>query len=49
MILDDLLGHTSFNEKFFLHNVDILEKFFKDQALNERYIVEKDYFIKIGS
>ena len=26
------------------HNVDILEKFLKDQALNKKYIEEKDYF-----
>ena len=25
-----------------LHNVDILEKFLKDQALNKKYISEKD-------
>ena len=24
-----------------IHNVDILEKFLKDQALNKKYIVEK--------
>ena len=27
-----------------LHNVDILEKFLKDQALNKKYIPEKDDF-----
>ena len=27
-----------------LHNVDILEKLLKDQALNKKYIAEKDDF-----
>ena len=27
-----------------LHNVDILEKFLKDKALNKRYNAEKDDF-----
>ena len=37
MTLDDLCGHTSFNENWRLHNVDILEMFLKD-------IAEKDDF-----
>ena len=36
MTLDDLLkGHTSFNEKLRLHNVEILVKFL-DYALNKK-------------
>ena len=27
-----------------LHNVDILEKFLKDRALNKKYIAEKYFF-----
>ena len=44
MIFDDILGHTSFNQikKLRLHNVDILEKFLKDQTLNQKYIAKKD-------
>ena len=32
-----------FIKKNCLHNVDILEKFIKDQALNKKYVAEKDY------
>ena len=28
-------------QKIYLHNVDILEKFLEDQALNKKYIAEK--------
>ena len=31
-------------KKLCLHNVDILEKFKKDWALNKKYIAEKKYF-----
>ena len=31
-------------KKLRLHNVDILEKSLKDQALNKKYIAEKDDF-----
>ena len=31
-------------KKLCVHNVDILEKFLKDQALNKKYIAEKDDF-----
>ena len=37
-------GHNSFNENLRIHNVDILEKFLKDYALNKKYIAEKDDF-----
>ena len=33
-----------FIQKLCLHNVYILEKFYKDWALNKKYIVEKDDF-----
>ena len=44
MTLNDIKGHTSFYQKKCLYNVDILEKFKKDWALNKKYIVEKDGF-----
>ena len=44
MTLDDLSGLTSFYKLFWLHNVDILEKFEKDWALNKKKFAEKDDF-----
>ena len=41
-MLESFWGHTSFNEKFCLQNVDILEKFLTDYALDKKYIAEKD-------
>ena len=33
-------------KKLCLHNVDIIEKFLKDSALNKKYIAEKEKKIK---
>ena len=37
-----------FIKKLCIHNVDILEKFLKDQALNKKYIAEKVDFLILG-
>ena len=34
----------NFVKNLFIHNVDILEKFLKDWALNKKFIAEKDDF-----
>ena len=44
MTLDDLSGHTSFYKIFWVHNVDILEKFEKDWALTKKIYRRKDDF-----
>ena len=38
------LDYPSFYEKWYLHNIDILEKFKKRLGFKQKYIVEKDDF-----
>ena len=38
MTLDDLSGHTSFHEKFRLHNVNILESFL-ELGVKQKYFI----------